>query len=86
MVNILATIINFLANLIVLLVIVNSILSYFLSPYHPVRNALDRVVNPLLAPIRRIMPKVGMFDLSPLLLIIIIEILSSILIGFLRAL
>ena len=86
MVNILATILNFLANLIVLLVIVNSILSYFLSPYHPVRNALDRVVNPLLAPIRRIMPKVGMFDLSPLLLIIIIEILSSILIGFLRAL
>ena len=86
MINILATIINFLANLIVLLVIVNSILSYFLSPYHPVRNALDRVVNPLLAPIRRIMPKVGMFDLSPLLLIIIIEILSSILIGFLRAL
>jgi YggT family protein len=86
MVNILATIINFLANLIVLLVIVNSILSYFLSPYHPVRNALDRVVNPLLAPIRRIMPKVGMFDLSPLLLIIIIEILSSVLIGFLRAL
>jgi len=85
MVNILATIINFLANLIVLLVIVNSILSYFLSPYHPVRNALDRVVNPLLAPIRRIMPKVGMFDLSPLLLIIIIEILSSVLIGFLRA-
>jgi YggT family protein len=86
MVNILATIINFLANLIVLLVIVNSILSYFLSPYHPVRNALDRVVNPLLAPIRKIMPKVGMFDLSPLLLIIIIEILSSVLIGFLRAL
>jgi len=86
MVIILATIINFLANLIVLLVIVNSILSYFLSPYHPVRNALDRVVNPLLAPIRRIMPKVGMFDLSPLLLIIIIEILSSVLIGFLRAL
>ena len=86
MVNILATIINFLANLIVLLVIVNSILSYFLSPYHPVRNALDRVVNPLLAPIRRIMPKVGMFDLSPLVLIIIIEILSSVLIGFLRAL
>jgi len=86
MVIILATIINFLANLIVLLVIVNSILSYFLSPYHPVRNALDRVVNPLLAPIRRIMPKVGMFDLSPLVLIIIIEILSSVLIGFLRAL
>jgi len=86
MVIILATIINFLANLIVLLVIVNSILSYFLSPYHPVRNALDRVVNPLLAPIRRIMPKVGIFDLSPLVLIIIIEILSSVLIGFLRAL
>jgi YggT family protein len=86
MINIIAAIINTLANLIVLLVIVDSILSYFLSPYHPVRNALDRVLNPLLAPIRKLVPLVGMFDLSPLILIILVEILSSALISFLHAL
>jgi YggT family protein len=86
MINIIAAIINTLANLIVLLVIVDSILSYFLSPYHPVRNALDRVLNPLLAPIRKLVPLVGMLDLSPLILIILVEILSSALISFLHAL
>jgi len=86
MIPIIVKIINFLANLFVLLVIVNSILSYFLSPYHPVRNALDRFLNPLLVPIRRVVPLVGMFDLSPLILIIVVEILSYVLVSFLYAL
>jgi YggT family protein len=86
MIIILAKIINTLANLIVLLVIVDSILSYFLSPYHPVRNALDRVLHPFLAPIRKVVPLVGMFDLSPMILIILVEILSYVLISFLYAL
>ncbi len=86
MVIIIAKIISALANLIVLLVIVDSILSYFLNPYHPVRNTLDRVIHPLLAPIRRVVPLVGMFDLSPLILIILVEILSYALISFLYAL
>jgi len=86
MIPIIVKIINFLANLFVLLVIVNSILSYFLSPYHPVRNALDRFLNPLLVPIRRVVPLVGMFDFSPLILIIVVEILSYVLVSFLYAL
>ncbi len=86
MINIIAKVINTLANLIVLLVIVDSILSYFLSPYHPVRNTLDRILHPLLTPIRRVVPLVGMFDLSPLILIILVEILSYALISFLYAL
>jgi len=86
MVDIIARIVNTLANLIVLLVIVNSILSYFLNPYHPVRNGLDRVLQPLLASIRRAVPLVGMFDLSPLILIILVKILSSALISLFYAL
>jgi YggT family protein len=86
MISILSKIINTLANLIVLLVVVDSALSYFLNPYHPVRNALDRLVQPFLAPIRRIVPTVGMFDLSPLLLIILVEILAFTLVSFLQAL
>jgi YggT family protein len=78
--------ISLLANLLVLLVIVDSILSYFLSPYHPVRSALDRIITPMLAPIRRVVPMVGMFDLSPLILIILIQILSFVLISVLSVL
>lgn len=86
MVIVIVKIINTLSNLLILLVIVDIILSFFLNPYHPVRNALDRILNPLLTPIRRIVPLVGMFDLSPLILIILVEILSYALISFLYAL
>ncbi|KAF0107929.1 MAG: hypothetical protein FD146_1227 [Anaerolineaceae bacterium] len=72
----LARIVGIIADLIILLVIVASLLTYFLSPYHPLRRTLDRIVNPMLAPIRRIVPPVGMFDLSPLVLIILVEVVS----------
>jgi len=76
-------IINLVANLLIILVIVDSVLSFFLSPFHPVRVTMDRIVNPLIAPIRRIVPLVGMLDLSPLIFIILVEILSSILVRLL---
>jgi YggT family protein len=86
MIPLIARFINLLANLLVLLVFVDSVISFFLNPYHLVRNAIDHIVNPLLAPIRRIVPLVGMLDLSPLILIILIEIVSYALINFLYAL
>jgi YggT family protein len=76
----LGNIINFVANLLIILVIVDSVLSFFMNPFHPVRAAVDRIVNPMLAPIRRIVPLVGMLDLSPLIFIILVEILSSVLV------
>jgi len=78
-------IINLVANLFIILVIVDSVLSFFVSPYHPVCVTVDRICNPLIAPIRRIVPLVGMMDLSPLIFIILVEILSSILVRLLLA-
>ena len=75
--------INALAQLLVLLVIVSVILSYFMDPYHPVRRSIDSVVEPLLAPIRRVVPLIGMLDFSPLILIILIQLLSNLIVRFL---
>jgi YggT family protein len=75
---ILAQIIHRIIQLFVLVVLIQAILSYFVDPYNPVRRFLDRVVNPFLAPIRRVVPLVGMFDFSPLILIILLQILDSI--------
>ncbi len=75
--------IRILAQFLVLLVIVKIILSYFMDPYHPVRRTIDNLIEPLLAPIRRVVPLVGMFDFSPLILIILVQILSSALTQFL---
>jgi YggT family protein len=75
--------INLLAQVITLLVIVKVILSYFMSPYHPIRETIDRIVNPLLDPIRRVMPPTGMIDFSPLVLLVLMHILRSVLISVL---
>ena len=78
-------IISLLSQLITLLVILKVILSYFMSPYHVVRQTVDSIVEPLLAPIRRIMPQTGMLDFSPMVLIILVQIVARLLIGLLIA-
>ncbi|MCB0119403.1 MAG: YggT family protein [Anaerolineales bacterium] len=64
-------------------VIANSLLSFFLSPYHPVREALERIVGPFLNPIRNLMGSAGGLDFSPLVLILALEFLQRILISLL---
>ena len=71
--------INLTVQIVTLLVIAHVLMSYFLSPYHPARQFVDRLVEPMLAPIRRIVPPAGMFDLSPIVLILLIELLGIIL-------
>ena len=73
----LADLINRIIQLIIIVVIIQAFLSFFMSPFHPVRQAIDRLVEPMLAPIRRFVPPIGMIDLSPLILIILLEILGS---------
>lgn len=76
-------IVHFLAIVLNICVIADILVSYFLSPYHPVRSILDRIVQPLLNPIRRIVPSFQMIDFSPLVLIIIIQLVESLLTSFL---
>ena len=83
--NSLIYIIDALSNVLVVLVIVSVILSYFMDPYHPIRSGVDRIVDPMLAPIRRVIPPLGMFDFSPLILIILIQLISNLIIRFLIA-
>jgi YggT family protein len=86
MISVLIQLINIISQFIVLVVIAKIILSYFMDPYHPIRQTLDGLVEPMLAPIRRVVPLIGMFDFSPIILIILVRILSSVLISFLLTL
>jgi YggT family protein len=74
-----AILIHRIIQLVILVVIIQTILTYFLSPYHPIRQLIDRFVNPMLAPIRQILPPLGMLDFSPLVLIILLEVIDSVL-------
>lgn len=78
--------INLLSQILTLLVLAQALMSYFISPYHPVRQTLDRLLEPLYAPIRRFLPPAGMIDFSPLVLIIAVQIVSRLLIGLLTSL
>jgi YggT family protein len=78
--------IDVVANVLELVVVVDAVLSFFVHPLHPVRVALGRIVRPLLAPIQQVIPPVGGFDLSPIVLIFLIEIVRSVLVHFLLSL
>ncbi|UCF60004.1 MAG: YggT family protein [Anaerolineaceae bacterium] len=75
--------IRLLSRALTLIIFADIIVSYILSPYHPFRKALDSIVQPMLAPIRRIMPPSGMFDFSPFVLLIVIQLVERILISLL---
>jgi YggT family protein len=72
----LINLVNLATRLIGFLIIVYVVLSYFMDPYHPIREWVDRLVKPMLRPIRRVIPTVGMFDFSPLILLILVQLLG----------
>ena len=74
-----------LLSLYVLILVIRAVLSWFPirpdSGLIPVLRALDTIINPILMPLRRIIPPAGMFDLSYIALFIIIILIQSVLCG-----
>jgi len=52
--------------------------------YNPVSQFLVRITNPVLAPMRKIIPSVGKYDTSALLLMLLLQIVSLVLMVLLR--
>ena len=59
------------------LVVVYAILSWVQAD-SPIGDVIDRLCAPLLRPFRRIIPLVGGFDLSPLALLVVLQVLAII--------
>lgn len=71
----------------VMIVVITAILSWLIAfdianPRHPLIgrlwDTLVRLTEPALAPIRRIMPNLGGIDLSPVVLIFLLQILQGV--------
>ena len=58
------------------IIILMAIIS-LINPHAPLAPALNQLADPLLSPIRRVIPLVGNFDLSPLVAILIIQVLLA---------
>jgi YggT family protein len=70
---------DLLFTLLYIAILVRVILSWVqIDPYHPVVVLLDQITEPFLAPIRRIVPPMGMMDITPIVAIIVIQVLQRI--------
>ena len=72
---------NFLSILIQVLsfaVFIRAILSWFpIKPDNPLVVILFQITEPILAPLRKVVPMIGMMDITPLVAIILLQFLSG---------
>ena len=66
-----------------IVVLADVIVTWILDPFHPIRSFLDSIVQPMLNPIRRLVPPVNGIDLSPLILLIGLDIIRRLVVGVL---
>ena len=66
-------------------IIGRALLSWFpIDPRNPIAEMLVKVTDPILSPIRSIMPRLGMFGLAPLVAIILLQVIGGIIVDKLR--
>lgn len=77
--QILLTIIITIANFLSILIVADAILSWILPPFNPIRAALGRILQPLYAPIRRVVPSLGGMDFTPIVALLLIQVIEQVL-------
>ena len=61
------------------IMLVRVLSSWFqIDPYNPMMRLLYQVTEPILAPIRRMLPQTGGIDFSPVVALILLQVLESI--------
>ena len=72
--------IRWLCQVLTLAILARVIISWFSpSPTNRLAIILYQVTEPFLAPLRRIIPRVGMFDFTPLAAVIMLQLLAGLL-------
>ena len=67
-----------LLNILWVAILVRVILSWFpVDPSNPIIRIVWEITEPILAPFRRVIPRIGMFDLSPLAAFLVISFLAQ---------
>lgn len=81
--GIIIQIVNYIFWVLSILVVAQVILSYFMSPYHPVRSFIEKIVGPMLNPIRRVVPPIANLDFSPLILLLLLQLAERLIVSIL---
>jgi YggT family protein len=78
-ITVLGEFINIFATVLTWAIIIRALLSWFsISGAQPVLRLLVEITEPVLAPIRRVLPTAGMLDFSPLVALLLINVISAI--------
>lgn len=71
--------VNILFTLLELAILARVLLSWFrIDPYHPVVNFLYQITEPILRPLRNVIPPLGMIDISPIVAMLLIGVIRQI--------
>ncbi len=74
--------IRFVFELYTVILLVRVLLSWFqVDPYNPLVRLLYQLTEPLLAPIRRLLPSAGPFDFSPIVALILVMVVEQLVIS-----
>jgi YggT family protein len=71
--------IRFLCEVLTFAIFIRVILSWFVTRPNTLTIILDKITEPILAPLRRIIPRAGMFDFTPLVAIILLQLIARLL-------
>lgn len=77
--------INTIVDVFTAIIFIYTLLGFFLGRSNSIQRTLGGIVEPLLAPIRKWVPSVGGLDFSPMILMILIQVIGMILVAILRS-
>jgi YggT family protein len=83
--NLLVYLIDVFFTLLSLAILARVLLSWIrISPYHPAVEFLYRITEPILAPLRKVIPPIGMVDISPIIAMLLLQIIQQVLVAIIR--
>lgn len=77
-----AFLVNFVSILVYILqfaILGRAVLSWFpIDPRSPLVSVLNEITEPVLGPLRRVVPRIGMIDISPMVAIFLLYIIQTV--------
>ena len=72
----------FFIRLLAFAILIRALLSWFVrDPYNPIVRALDAITDPILRPLRQIMPRMGMIDFTPMIAMFVLFFIAGVVAG-----
>ncbi len=66
-------------------IIVHALMSWFNpSAENPIFRIVYEITEPVLSPLRKIVPRIGMIDITPIVAILLMQVIESVLVSTLR--